>query len=975
MRETTKNKFESMPNLSSTIVSILALCALPLHFATAAGNITFAEVTTNLSGTMIFVDASLDGTLVNATNGSQTGINAGDSTTGYWGRADASCHAVGTTPAGHTDGLRANVLEGNTPAGLPVLKWMFKTGTGDGSNGGGNLKSNTTYQVYAHWLRFVSWNPAVELAHNASFTGSNLINTNNSGTAITSGTQQDWYRFPITFMVTTDASGYASLWIRQPLNSRTIFDGVVMREVAVVRDPWISASPSSINFGTFFPEPGPQSALVTVTNLGATQSLVISNSTAISGAGSAAFSIVTALPITLPVGGSTNLEVEFDPGATAGSFSANLDLRSNDSVDALKTLGLSATVQPVLTFTDLTNGLSGTLIFVDASLDGTLVNATNGSQTGINTGNSSSGSWGRVDASCYAMGTTAAGHTAGLNLNVLEGNTPGGLPALKWTFHSGSGDGHKGGGTLKSNTVYQVYAHWLRYPSAAWAVELANNAAFAGSDVMNSDYGGDPLTFGTPPNWSRFPTTFTVTTDTNGYAELWIRQPPSNRAILDGVLMREGVAPSFNAWAADYGIAADGNGDGDNDKIPAMMEYALGFNPTQLDTMPLPLPSGTNYRVTWPKGMETAGDPKISYAVQVSTNLIDWNPAAPGDLAESATNLVLRLVGGHNEFFARLAVTYGATSGASGRLTGSQPVSGWPTNVLELTYLSAADQTLQPALAYQAFSNAPRPLLVALHTWSGNYLQSEPDYANWCIANDWHFIHPNFRGPNNNSNALGSELAVQDIVSAAEFMRANCNVDTNRIYLIGVSGGGHASLLLAGRHPEIWAGVSAWCGISDIAAWWQQCDGTANDGYANNIEVACGGSPATNAQALAQCVLRSPVTYLAQATNLALDINQGVNDGRSGSVPFTHALYAFNIVAAPADRLTEQQITNFYATQISPEPAGPDPLYGSKAPLFRRLSGNTRVTIFNGGHEIISNAALRWLAEQRKGMPAQWTIP
>jgi hypothetical protein len=92
-------------------------------------------------------------------------------------------------------------------------------------------------------------------------------------------------------------------------------------------------------------------------------------------------------------------------------------------------------------------------------------------------------------------------------------------------------------------------------------------------------------------------------------------------------------------------------------------------------------------------------------------------------------------------------------------------------------------------------------------------------------------------------------------------------------------------------------------------------------------------------------------------------------------VPFTHALYAFNVVAAPADRLTEQQITNYYATQISPEPAGPDPLYGSKPPLFRRISGNTRVTIFDGGHEIISNAALRWLAEQHKGMPAQWTIP
>jgi pimeloyl-ACP methyl ester carboxylesterase len=632
-----------------------------------------------------------------------------------------------------------------------------------------------------------------------------------------------------------------------------------------------------------------------------------------------------------------------------------------------------ATAAGTLTFAEVTTGLSGNLIFVDASIDGTLVNATNGSQAGIVAGQSSTGSWGRVDDSCHATGATPAGHTDGLGAKVLEGNTPAGLPDLKWTFNSGSGDGGNGGGNLKPNTTYQVYAHWLRFMSWNPAVELANNASFTGSDLINAGNSGTAITSGTQQDWYRVATTLTVTTDTNGYAELWIRQPPSNRAILDGVVMREGVEPSFTSWAAGYGIAADGDGDGDNDKIPALLEYALGFNPTQHDAMPLPLPSGANHSVTWPKGAEAAGDPKISYAVQVSTNLIAWNPAAPGDVAESGTNLVLILVGGHEEFFARLAVTHGTTSG--GRLTGSQPVPGWPTNVLELAYLSSADQTLQPALVYQALSNDPKPLLVALHTWSGNYLQSEPDFANWCIANDWHFIHPNFRGSNNNSNALGSELAVQDIVSAVEFMRVNCNVDTNRIYLVGVSGGGHASLLLAGRHPEIWAGVSAWCGISDIAAWWRQCDGTANDGYANNIEAACGGSPATNTNALNQCILRSPATYLAQATHLALDINHGVNDGRSGSVPFTHALYAFNVVAAPVDVLTEAQITNFYATQISPEPADPDPLYGSKAPLFRRLSGNTRVTIFDGGHEIISNAALRWLAEQRKGMAAQWALP
>jgi hypothetical protein len=34
--------------------------------------------------------------------------------------------------------------------------------------------------------------------------------------------------------------------------------------------------------------------------------------------------------------------------------------------------------------------------------------------------------------------------------------------------------------------------------------------------------------------------------------------------------------------------------------------------------------------------------------------------------------------------------------------------------------------------------------------------------------------------------------------------------------------------------------------------------------------------------------------------------------------------------------------------------------------LFRRESGMVRVTVFDGGHEIIHHAALAWLAAQQK---------
>jgi len=317
-----------------------------------------------------------------------------------------------------------------------------------------------------------------------------------------------------------------------------------------------------------------------------------------------------------------------------------------------------------------------------------------------------------------------------------------------------------------------------------------------------------------------------------------------------------------------------------------------------------------------------------------------------------------------------------ATAAAPAVMAGA--VQGWPEGISEIQYHSAADNTQQPALFYAPPTEEKKPLLVALHTWSSNYKQSEPDYARWCIQNGWCFIHPDFRGPNWTPQALGSELVVEDIVSAVRHMETNCQVDTNRIYLIGVSGGGHAALLMAGRRPDIWAGVSAWCGISDVGRWWQEHSGQS--GYSANVVAACGGNPQTNTAAAAECAKRSPLAYLKNAGAVNLDINAGVKDGHAGSVPFTQSLRAFNAVAPANDRIEEADIEQYYRDMKVPAHlAGlavkeTDALYGRRQPLFRKTSQNVRVTIFEGGHEIIPTAALNWLAQQRKGSPAVWDI-
>jgi acetyl esterase/lipase len=242
-------------------------------------------------------------------------------------------------------------------------------------------------------------------------------------------------------------------------------------------------------------------------------------------------------------------------------------------------------------------------------------------------------------------------------------------------------------------------------------------------------------------------------------------------------------------------------------------------------------------------------------------------------------------------------------------------------------------------------------------------------YAEHCIKNGWVFIHPNFRGPNRTPQATGSDLVVGDIMSAVDYAKDSASVDPNRIYLVGASGGGYTALLMAGRAPHIWAGVSAWVPISDLKAWYYECRALKCN-HADDIVKSCGGVWGVNPAIDLQYRKRSPLTYLNENVDIPLDINAGIRDGHhSGGVPVSHSLRAFNLVAAEKNRISEEDIKFFTEkAQVPPHLKAElnDPAYGKKAPLFRRSSGKARVTIFDGGHEIIYEAALTWLSKQKK---------
>ncbi|GEM_PF-629077 len=308
-------------------------------------------------------------------------------------------------------------------------------------------------------------------------------------------------------------------------------------------------------------------------------------------------------------------------------------------------------------------------------------------------------------------------------------------------------------------------------------------------------------------------------------------------------------------------------------------------------------------------------------------------------------------------------------------LNGPSPVPPEPwqetPGTVQVQIPSSFDGALQKAIWHEArASETSRPLLVALHSWSGDFKQSSGiDYLSEANERDWHFIHPDFRGVNQRPAATCSDLVVSDILDAVTYARSIAKVDPQRIYLVGASGGGMASLMMAAKAPDVWAAVSAWVPISDLRHWHRE---TAERKlrYTAMIEASCGGAPGDNAAINFQYLNRSPISFLEHARPVNLDINTGIMDGHTGSVPVGHSLRAFNILASQDKQFTEKSIHQMEQNKAIPESLRAaiqqDPSYGEKQPLLRRTSGKTRITVFDGTHEIIVQAAIKWLASKKK---------
>ncbi len=135
----------------------------------------------------------------------------------------------------------------------------------------------------------------------------------------------------------------------------------------------------------------------------------------------------------------------------------------------------------------------------------------------------------------------------------------------------------------------------------------------------------------------------------------------------------------------------------------------------------------------------------------------------------------------------------------------------------------------------------PAPLVVAFHSWGGSadeVIQGDGGqgafYANGVTDRGWLLLAPQLY-------RLGQpwHVAVLDvqrrIVELVDEVRARYGVDQLRIYLIGISGGGYRSVMMAAKYPDVFAAAVDVKGFTNITDWyWEDHSGLPG--------VACTGS-------------------------------------------------------------------------------------------------------------------------------------
>mgnify|MGYP002346981113 FL=1 len=294
--------------------------------------------------------------------------------------------------------------------------------------------------------------------------------------------------------------------------------------------------------------------------------------------------------------------------------------------------------------------------------------------------------------------------------------------------------------------------------------------------------------------------------------------------------------------------------------------------------------------------------------------------------------------------------------------------TGWPDGFTPEEIISSADGSVQKAWFYRSPSAGPAPLIVSLHTWSGDFNQEDP-LAEEAVRRGWNYIHPDFRGPNIRPEAGASELVISDIRDAIDFGLRHSGAAPDDIHLIGVSGGGFAVLAAYMKLDYPVRSFSAWAPIADLESWYLESKSRGLK-YAEDIEkLTTGGAGFDPVEARR----RSPLFmdfHPDWRKESVLNIYTGITDGYTGSVPVTHSIDFYNRIVSLRHPGQEQPavpdsaVIGLLARRFDPDFASGHLLAGRKV-IYGAEAPGASLIVFDGGHEMLVPHALSLVPVKR----------
>lgn len=279
----------------------------------------------------------------------------------------------------------------------------------------------------------------------------------------------------------------------------------------------------------------------------------------------------------------------------------------------------------------------------------------------------------------------------------------------------------------------------------------------------------------------------------------------------------------------------------------------------------------------------------------------------------------------------------------------------WNDAFSEIAIPSSVDNHQQKAMFLSSKTKAP--LIISLHTWSGGYKQHDP-LSEKAKISGWNYIHPDFRGPNWTTDACLSDKSLADIDDAISYAINHGSVDRDNIFVVGVSGGGYATLGAFLKTKHSINTFMSWVPISDLNLWYQQSSDRKSR-YAYNI-LSCTGSGASID--IGKANSRSPLLWPLPKEDRNLEIYTGIDDGHTGSVPVSQSILFFNKLAKHYDQ--DQQVTANETIMLLDRTINrsvSQQFLGDRKLLFSKKAGPASLYVFDGSHEMITDYAFNRL--------------